>query len=252
MKHEELRHKIDRHFDEEEIRLACADLGVDYENLPGRTKSGKISSLIKYTQRHGHSPQLIDYLQKKRPHVSWPDKEDEEPKAPDPTTVNFPGNGRTSKGIRIGELSVLGCVVRDLAITLGAIIGIIILVSTFDSISQIWQPKPTPGPSPTPSPTSMPGDSYVSVLPECGVGPDVSFTVRGFNWPTGEPISLYWDGSLEFKIPAGHSGSFNYNWTKQDVSGDENNPVTHIVEARASTVSHSAEFLVPCPSASPN
>lgn len=115
--------------------------------------------------------------------------------------------------------------------------------------------SPTPVPSLTPTPvittpipTYTPSEPYIIVQPDCGVGPDVSFSVQGWNWPTDEIITLFWDGSAKVQIPGGHSGTFSYNLTALNVSGDADNPVYHEVKAVSSSgIESTADFLVPCP-----
>ncbi len=69
----DLRKLLIEHFDLEELRLLCFDLGLDYEELAGRTKSTKMQDLITYLQRRGELQRLIDEASGQRPHAAWPD-----------------------------------------------------------------------------------------------------------------------------------------------------------------------------------
>jgi hypothetical protein len=72
------RQLLTNHFDDEELRTLCVDLGnIDYDSLDGRTKSAKVRSLLGYMARHGRFPELVNYLQKARPKLGWPGESDE-------------------------------------------------------------------------------------------------------------------------------------------------------------------------------
>ena len=47
----QLRRKLDEHFDKEELRLLCFDLGVDFDNLPGDSKAIKAMELVALMER---------------------------------------------------------------------------------------------------------------------------------------------------------------------------------------------------------
>lgn len=67
-----LRKEMSTTFNEEELKLLCSDLGVDFENLPGEIKERKIDELIKLTRRKKHLPELINVITKLRPESHWP------------------------------------------------------------------------------------------------------------------------------------------------------------------------------------
>jgi hypothetical protein len=66
-----LRENLNAYFSETELRVLCFDLGIDYENLGGRSKAEKVLELIGMMQRHGRLEQLIDLVRQQRPHSSW-------------------------------------------------------------------------------------------------------------------------------------------------------------------------------------
>ena len=68
-----LRTLLVKHFDMEELRLLCFDPGLDYEELPGRTKSTKMQDVISYLERRGELLRLVDEANSRRPNVTWPD-----------------------------------------------------------------------------------------------------------------------------------------------------------------------------------
>jgi hypothetical protein len=66
-----LRRALMAYFDEADIQTLCFDLGIDYDNLPGGSKSVKIVELIEYLARLGKIPELIDHCSQYRPNVPW-------------------------------------------------------------------------------------------------------------------------------------------------------------------------------------
>lgn len=66
-----LREILNRHFSEGELRTLCFDLGVDYEDLPGRGKTSKARELIAYLERRGRLQDLIKIGQLQRPDADW-------------------------------------------------------------------------------------------------------------------------------------------------------------------------------------
>lgn len=69
----EFRQLVDTHFNKDEVRTLCFDLGIDYDSLGGEEKTGKIRELINYMKRLGLLDELLRYLKTERPNVSWPD-----------------------------------------------------------------------------------------------------------------------------------------------------------------------------------
>ncbi len=76
MEHEErtkLRQLLGKHFSVEELKILVFDLqGVDYDELPGESKSGKILGLIEYLERRGQEDDLLRLAAGERPDVDWP------------------------------------------------------------------------------------------------------------------------------------------------------------------------------------
>jgi hypothetical protein len=69
---QELRQKIERHFDEEELRTLCLDLYITYANLTAQGHHGKVRELVEYCDRHNCLKDLIEGCGKERPNVTWP------------------------------------------------------------------------------------------------------------------------------------------------------------------------------------
>ena len=59
---------VDR-LDLEELRTLCFDLGVDYDNLGGEGKGGKVRELLAYFQRRDQLSQLVRYIRHHRPDI---------------------------------------------------------------------------------------------------------------------------------------------------------------------------------------
>jgi hypothetical protein len=66
-----LRATIAGCFNESELGDLCADLQVDYENLPGETKSDHVRELIAYLQRRNRLPELVTRCAQLRPLAQW-------------------------------------------------------------------------------------------------------------------------------------------------------------------------------------
>ena len=66
-----LHEKIDQLFDNDELRTLCFRLEVDYDNLSGDTKSGKVRELIRWCEKRNCLDKLVELLRKERPNVSW-------------------------------------------------------------------------------------------------------------------------------------------------------------------------------------
>ena len=69
-----LRRNLDEYFNEEELRSLCADLNVDYEDLPAQGKESKIRELVSYLDRRLRIPELVNKCSKLRPksHMGTP------------------------------------------------------------------------------------------------------------------------------------------------------------------------------------
>jgi hypothetical protein len=81
---QQLRGLLDRHFNDEDLRHLCFDLGVDYDNLGGRGKAANGRELIALLERQRQLPRLLARLLALRPAVARPDP----PPAPDLTAVD--------------------------------------------------------------------------------------------------------------------------------------------------------------------
>lgn len=64
-----LRTALNKLFSTGELRALCLDLGIEYEDLAGGGKGGKIVSLIKYAERHNVYDQVVNYVKRARPHA---------------------------------------------------------------------------------------------------------------------------------------------------------------------------------------
>jgi internalin A len=56
-------------FSLEEVKRVCFDLGIEYEDLSGDSRSGNIRELLRYAERHGRLPDLVQLMQHHRPHL---------------------------------------------------------------------------------------------------------------------------------------------------------------------------------------
>lgn len=69
-----LRRLLTERFSDDDLRNLCFDLGVDYEDLPGEAKGGKVRELLLHLDNRDCIDDLIDAVQKERPGVSWRDQ----------------------------------------------------------------------------------------------------------------------------------------------------------------------------------
>ncbi|NHZ72016.1 MAG: CHAT domain-containing protein [Aquificales bacterium] len=66
-----LGRQISQNFNEEELRGFCLEIGIDYEDLRGSSKSSKARELVDYCRRQGKVPLLWEQLHIQRPHIKW-------------------------------------------------------------------------------------------------------------------------------------------------------------------------------------
>jgi hypothetical protein len=59
----ELLDRLDQGLNVEEVRTLAFDLGIDYDNLAGETKNGKLRELLLYLGRNNQLPRLERKLQ---------------------------------------------------------------------------------------------------------------------------------------------------------------------------------------------
>ena len=62
---------IATYFSNDEIRNICHELGIVYENLPGRRRIDKARELVEHCTRTERLPELIAYCKKNRPKAPW-------------------------------------------------------------------------------------------------------------------------------------------------------------------------------------
>ncbi len=66
-----LRDTLAERFNENELRLFSADMGIDYENLPYSGKRNKAQDLVGYILRHKLSNILLKVGRQQRPDIDW-------------------------------------------------------------------------------------------------------------------------------------------------------------------------------------
>lgn len=66
-----LHKQIDARFSFSEVKTLCFDLGVDYENIPGNTRSVFIRNLIVSLAKENRLQELVDRVRKQRGFVDW-------------------------------------------------------------------------------------------------------------------------------------------------------------------------------------
>jgi hypothetical protein len=69
----QLRRILVARFDMSELRTLCADIGIDYENLPGETKADMARELIAFCVRHRKVSKLAETAKRLRRDIRWED-----------------------------------------------------------------------------------------------------------------------------------------------------------------------------------
>ncbi|HRQ42572.1 MAG TPA: hypothetical protein PLD25_32045 [Chloroflexota bacterium] len=90
---DKLRQILNDYFNESELQNLAFDLGVDYENLPGKSKGDKAREIIAFLERRGRLSDLIQTCCRLRPNAPWEGKFDEQ----DLQTPNTPQVKPTSQ-----------------------------------------------------------------------------------------------------------------------------------------------------------
>ncbi len=66
-----LHKALNQHFGLEDLQNLCFSIDVDFEELAGSSKSGRVRELILYCQRRGMLDQLLMACEAERPNVDW-------------------------------------------------------------------------------------------------------------------------------------------------------------------------------------
>jgi len=83
----QLRKLLIQHFSLDELRVLCFDLGLEYEDLPGSTRTTKMHGLIEYLQRRSKLYKLLAEVRIQRPDVILPTFENHN--SPTATNKNY-------------------------------------------------------------------------------------------------------------------------------------------------------------------
>lgn len=157
-----LRNLLVTRLSEQELRDICFDLGADYEDLPGPTKSDKARELLQFARRRQILTDLIARLALLRPDVPWPDSDSHpDPEIASEDTPSDPqssGAATNEPASRTGrwEKHPVAATLIVLVALMGTIFAIVRLVpnSRSGSISNSLTPSSDNGIEPTvPGPT---------------------------------------------------------------------------------------------------
>jgi hypothetical protein len=66
-----LRDKIVKTFSDDDVRMLCQDLGIEYAELSGQTLTVRAGELVSYCDRRGRLDDLKGFCRHRRPHISW-------------------------------------------------------------------------------------------------------------------------------------------------------------------------------------
>ncbi len=67
----QLRQQIAEHFNQEELKTLCFDLGLDYDDLGGQGKTANARELVAYCDRHHRIAELVAAVKQAKPDLSW-------------------------------------------------------------------------------------------------------------------------------------------------------------------------------------
>ena len=67
----ELRKILAERFNADELHTLCFDLGVNYDDLPGKGNADKARELVSYLERRNRIPELEEIGKQLRPDISW-------------------------------------------------------------------------------------------------------------------------------------------------------------------------------------
>lgn len=68
----EIARKVGAHFNLDELRDLCFELGLEFENLEGEGRAGKARELVALQLRDNNLDVLLDVVRRERPRVHWP------------------------------------------------------------------------------------------------------------------------------------------------------------------------------------
>ncbi|MCB9434143.1 MAG: hypothetical protein H6668_19395 [Ardenticatenaceae bacterium] len=98
---------LTKYFSMSELHQLAFDLGIEWEEMPGQTRSEKVRSFIGYADRADRLVDLIALARRERPHVDWP-----EPSSAGTTTSNAAASSNSgsttynidARGAQIGAI----------------------------------------------------------------------------------------------------------------------------------------------------
>lgn len=98
MQRAQIRETLDTFFDDGELRTLCFDLGIDYDNLPGDSKTDKARELVGYCERRGRVVALYEAIYRYRPNAFWKDELARIQKEACDQTIELPAPWQSSGG----------------------------------------------------------------------------------------------------------------------------------------------------------
>ncbi len=191
----ELRQNLVEYYSDEELRTLCFDLGVDYDNLPGRAKADKARELLSDLDRHDRIPDLIQLGEAQRPKLTWRQVPTDVQAEPPHQAPPYWGEAGAAGALRLFRRPVALAAAAGLTL-------VIVAVVLFRSSTGIWGPVPTPSqvalgapsatPSAMPTATATPTPQPTSTTPFTGTrsAMDVRPPVEGalIEYATAEPV----------------------------------------------------------------
>ena len=98
-----LRKQLHALFSISELQILCVDLSIEYEDIPGNTRTDKVRELIDYTLRHGFLNELVAKVRQVRPRAKWAELTND-----NPLSVIVPRLVRLTQLQTLREQSIIG------------------------------------------------------------------------------------------------------------------------------------------------
>jgi hypothetical protein len=176
----QLREILEKSFSLSELRTLCFDLSVDYDDLPGDTKSDKTRGLVEYLVRRDRVNELILAIQKLRPSTVLNDL---------PIQTQSVSVEQETKYDRSNSSKAGGTSMKDLTKT-AAIVGIIgTLVAVFALFRDIFDFKLTTQPPATSIVNIISAVSFTEVPIKTNVPTELISTTQDPNNPSTESLT---------------------------------------------------------------
>lgn len=99
---------LTKYFSLSELHQLAFDLSIEWEEVPGQTRSEKVRSFIGYVERTDLLADLIALVRRERPHVAWPEPPSTGMAAPGSSSPPAQGSPTYNIDARGAQIGVIG------------------------------------------------------------------------------------------------------------------------------------------------